>query len=235
MKIASTTSIPHYVNALVYGEAGVGKTRLASTAPAPLILSAEGGLLSLADYDLPVIELTNRNMINDVHQWLSRSKEAKKYKTIFIDSLSEIAELILAEELAATKDGRAAYGEMASVTTTAIRGYRELPYHVIFTAKIKKIVEEATGRTTFQPSVPGQLLLNNLPYLLDEVLLMRIGKTKEGQKYRYLDTIGDMRYIAKDRSGKLSPQEEPDLSKLIKKITNVGEPVTSVTKLKKEA
>ena len=203
IKFTSTIQIPHYVNGLVYGESGVGKTTLAKTAPDVLILSAEGGLLSLADHDLPVIELTNRNIINDVHSWLSMSKEAKQYKTIFIDSISEVAEILLAEELSNTKDGRAAYGEMASLMTTTIRGYRDLPFNVIFTAKVKKIVDEASGAQTFMPSVPGQVLLNNLPYLVDLVMLMAIGKTKDGTKFRYLDTVGDRRYVAKDRSGKL--------------------------------
>ena len=36
------------VKVLVYGQAGSGKTTLIRTAPAPLILSAEAGLLSLA-------------------------------------------------------------------------------------------------------------------------------------------------------------------------------------------
>lgn len=33
----------------VYGGAGIGKTRLSATAPNPLIISAESGLLSLKD------------------------------------------------------------------------------------------------------------------------------------------------------------------------------------------
>ena len=41
------------VKVLVYGQAGSGKTTLIRTAPAPLILSAEAGLLSLAGTDIP--------------------------------------------------------------------------------------------------------------------------------------------------------------------------------------
>jgi len=238
LKLTSTAQIVQYVNILCYGESGTGKTMLCNTAHKPLILSAEGGLLSLAEFDLPVFEIDGRNQLNDAYDWLKSSKEAKdKYDTICIDSISEIAEILLAEEKASTKDIRQAYGTMAELMTITIRAYRNLPFHTYFTAKVKKVVDEQTGATSFMPSVPGQLLLNNLPYLFDEVLRLEIGKmptTKE--KYRYLDTIGDRRYIAKDRSGRLAPQEEPNLKNLIHKITNVGEAVTkSVTQLKKEA
>ena len=43
------------VKVLVYGHAGAGKTSLIRTAPNPVILSAEAGLLSLSDLDIPYI------------------------------------------------------------------------------------------------------------------------------------------------------------------------------------
>ena len=39
----------HKIKALVYGASGVGKTTFGATAPNPIFLSAEGGLLSVAD------------------------------------------------------------------------------------------------------------------------------------------------------------------------------------------
>ena len=236
LKLTSTAAIVQKVNILCYGESGTGKTYMMQTADKPLILSAEKGLLSLADVDLPVYEIKSRDQLNEAYDWLSGSKEAKdKYDVICIDSISEVAEMLLAEEKEATKDGRAAYGNMADLMTVTIRAYRDLPFHTYFTAKLKKVVDEATGVTSFMPSVPGQMLLNNLPYLFDEVLRLDIGKLKGGQKYRFLDTVGDRRYIAKDRSGRLSAKEEPNLHKLIQKMTAVGEPVTKlVTKPKTE-
>ncbi len=43
------------VKFLVYGQAGAGKTSLIPTLPNPIILSAEAGLLSIADASLPYI------------------------------------------------------------------------------------------------------------------------------------------------------------------------------------
>ena len=45
------------VKVLVYGKAGSGKTRRCATAQKPLIISEEAGLLSLREYDIPVIEI----------------------------------------------------------------------------------------------------------------------------------------------------------------------------------
>ena len=47
------------IKCLVYGESGVGKTVLCSTAPDPIIISAESGLLSLRKKDIPVIEINS--------------------------------------------------------------------------------------------------------------------------------------------------------------------------------
>ena len=218
IKLTSTDLVQTYVNGLVYGESGVGKTTLCGTAPNPLIISVEGGLLALSGKSLPVFEIDNRAQINEVHEWLKLSDEAKNFDTICIDSLSEIAEVLLSEEKADTKDARQAYGAMADMMAITIRGFRDFKKHVIFTAKLKKIVEESTGAITYMPSVPGQQLLHGLPYYFDEVFLMDFGKLPDGTRYRFLNTVGDRQYIAKDRSGVLLPQEKPDLTYIFDKI-----------------
>ena len=228
IKVKSSQHVIHHVNCLVYGESGIGKTTLCATAPNPLILSIEGGLLTLADKDVPVIELHSVDEINEVYEWLKDSKEADQYETICTDSLSEEAEIILAEEMAETTNGQRAYGKMADVMAISIRGFRDLPKHTVFTAKVRKIVDDSSGAIRFYPSVPGQQLLNNLPYFFDEVFRMDFGKTKAGVQYRYIDTVGNRQYICKDRSGKLAPQEPPDLTSVFKKM--LSKPTNSKSK-----
>ena len=219
IKLTTTDQIQTYVNALVYGESGVGKTTLCGTAPNPLIISVEGGLLALAGKSLPVFEVDTRNDLNEVHEWLKLSDEAKNFDTICIDSLSEVAEVLLSEEKIDTKDARQAYGAMADMMAITVRGFRDFKKHVVFTAKNKKIVEESTGAISYMPSVPGQQFLHGLPYFFDEVFYMDFGKLPDGTKYRFLNTAGDRQYIAKDRSGLLLPKEKPDLSYIFNKIT----------------
>ena len=218
IKLTSTDLVQTFVNALVYGESGVGKTTLCGTAPNPLIISVEGGLLALANKSLPVFEVDTRNDLNEVHEWLKLSKEADKFDTICIDSLSEVAEVLLSEEKLQTKDARQAYGAMADLMAVTVRGFRDFKKHVIFTAKNKKIIEESTGAISYMPSVPGQQFLHGLPYFFDEVFYMDYGKLADGTRYRFLNTVGDRQYIAKDRSGVLLPREKPDLQYIFDKI-----------------
>ena len=90
-----SASSNHGVKALVYGRSEAGKTYMARTAPAPIILSAESGLLSLRDVNLPVIEVDSVAKLADIHKWLLSSHEAKQFYTVYIDSISEIAEVVL--------------------------------------------------------------------------------------------------------------------------------------------
>lgn len=220
MKISSTKDyLTHGVKVLVYSEAGVGKTVLCSTAPKPIILSAESGLLSLAHLDLPVIEITSLADLIEVYKWLLKSKEANKYYTVCIDSLSDIAEVVLSNHMVDVKDPRQAYGAMADDMAVAIRKFRDMKgKHVYFTSKIKRVVDEATGVTNFMPSVPGQQLLQSLPFFFDEVFVYRFKKVGE-KVQRWLQTQGDLRFVAKDRSNQLDPMEKPDLTHIFNKIS----------------
>ena len=206
------------IKVLVYGQAGAGKTHLIRTLPDPLILSAEGGLLSLQDCDIPYIEVGNIGELGEVYQWILQSDEAKKYKSVALDSISEIAEVVLSEEKNTTKDRRATYGNMNDRMTQMIRAFRDLPdRHVYFSAKMEK-VQTDTGSLLYAPSMPGKSLSQSLPYFFDEVLALRLVQNNEENIQRGLQCRGDLSWQAKDRSGKLSAWEPADLGALIAKI-----------------
>lgn len=221
------------VKVLIYANSGYGKTALCATAPAPIILSAEAGLLVLnrknleklygvgnpaITYDIPVLKITTVQDLTDAHTWLTTSPDAAYFQTICIDSITEIAEVVLANAKKLVKDPRQAYGELIEKMENTIRSFRDIEgKNVYMSAKLESYKDE-TGVTTFGPSMPGKKLGPSLPYFFDEVLRIGVNKTPQGVAYRFIQCEADFQYVAKDRSGALDPLEPPHLAHIFAKI-----------------
>lgn len=206
------------VKMLVYGQSGAGKTVLCAGMPTPIILSAEGGLLSLRDVDLPVIEIASLQDLHEAYAYCIQSE----HESVCLDSISEIAELVLGVEKKATKDPRQAYGAMQEKMADLLRAFRDIPKHVYFSAKLERIKDELTGAVLFGPSMPGQKLAQSIPYFFDEVFCLRVEKDAEGAPQRWLQTNEDVQRLAKDRSGALDMFEPPNLGAIITKINGAN-------------
>jgi phage nucleotide-binding protein len=207
------------VKILVYGAAGAGKTTLIKTLPKPIVLSAEGGLLSIQDADLPYLEITDMASLKEAYEWITSSKDAAQFESVALDSISEIAEVVLNHEKKVNKDPRAAYGEMQAQMADIIRAFRDIPgKNVYMSAKLDKTQDEM-GRVLYAPSMPGNKTGQALPYFVDIVLALRVEKDAEGNTQRALMCDSDGLWLAKDRSGKLSAWEAPDLGEIINKIS----------------
>lgn len=219
INVKSTGSLSaNGVKVLCYGAAGAGKTSLIKTLPSPIVLSAEGGLLSIQDADLPYIEISDMATLQEAYKWLTESTEASGFQSVALDSISEIAEVVLNAEKKATKDPRQAYGAMQEQMADIIRAFRDLPgRHVYMSAKLEKTQDEQ-GRILYGPSMPGNKTGQALPYFFDEVLALRVEKDAEGNTQRALMCDSDGLWLAKDRSGKLAAWEAPDLGAIIAKI-----------------
>lgn len=225
------SAVMNGVKMLVYGRAGMGKTSLCATAPAPIILSAEAGLLSLSPQniqrmfgytlDIPVIQIKTVTDLENAYMWLLSDPNAVQFQTVCIDSITEIGEQVLAHAKTQVKDPRQAYGELIEKMNMLIKLFRDLPgKHVYVSAKEEKNLDSATGAHLFGPSIPGSKMAQQLPYLFDEVFNIGMSKVEDGKSYRYLRTAPDLQYDAKDRSGALDVIEQPNLTNIITKIQN---------------
>ena len=88
------------VKVVVYGQSGVGKTSLATTAEAPLILSAEKGLLSVRRFAIPFIDISTYNEldIEEIYRRVQPVDEDERqripvkmpYIVIFVDEMNDL-------------------------------------------------------------------------------------------------------------------------------------------------
>lgn len=207
------------VKVVLFGGSGVGKTKLAETAPEPIILSAEDGLLSLRKSKVPYIDISNYKNLVEAYTWLTQSSEARRYQTYYLDSLSEVAEVVLSEELKKTNDPRRAYGETQQQMYRLIRSVRDIPNkHKVMVAK-EMMVDSGTQKCAVA-IMPSEKLQAQLPYFFDLVLHMYVGMNPaNGQSFRAIHTSSSASWNAKDRSGNLDPIEYPNLTHLFTKAT----------------
>lgn len=203
------------VKCVVYGGAGVGKTRLCATAPKPIIISAEEGLLSLADLDTPV-DYVEIHTLKDLTKIYNELKNDTYYETICLDSLSEICEALIVEILPNYKDNRQAYGELAMKALPMLKNFRNLKgRNTVFTSKLISIQDEETMKVTEELFLPGKVLGTQVPYLVDELFCLRMDR--KGKPL--LQTKPDRTRFCKDRSGALDAEESiMDLTVLFNKI-----------------
>jgi hypothetical protein len=225
IKVQSTADIQfHGVKCIIYGGPGVGKTRSIATAPSPIIISAEEGLLSLMEVDIPYIEVKSLEDLNEAYNFLKKDA-GQTYKTIGLDSLSEIAEVLIAQELPKHKDGRQAYAALAQAMIPMLKKFRDLKgVNTVFSCKKIDVKDEESGNVTTEMLLPGNVLGSQVPYIVDELFYMDIDR----KGIPYLQVKPSRKVFAKDRSGALNPEgvfakdkdSVPDMALLFKTISD---------------
>lgn len=234
LESSNVLAVANGVKMSIYGRSGMGKTMLSCTAPAPLVISAERGLLSLKKeniervwgvntpgitYELPVIQIETIDDLVAAEQYCRTNPQAQQFQTIIVDSVSEVAEKVLAHAKKGAKDPRQAYGVMLEQMLEVIKSFRDLDgKHVVLLFKEERSKDEGTGLTLAGPSVPGQKLGPASPYLTDEVFQLFSGRNPDQSSYRALRTQPDFSADAKDRSGALDEIEFPHIGNVINKI-----------------
>lgn len=214
-KLAETTG----VKMLAFGAPGSGKTPLAITAPSPVILACEAGMLSLRGCDnVPAYKADTSAKIDDFLKWWFESKEAEQFETLAIDSISHMANIILEHEKAQTKHGQAAYGAMAERVYKWAEKIFAQPHRHAYLICQQGTVDEG-GVQKRRPVLPGQDLNTRIPHLFD--LIAHVGPAVVPGQPRPVIALrcqAGFDVLARDRSGKLSEYEPPNLAQLFEKM-----------------
>lgn len=205
------------IKMLIYGNSGVGKTTLAGTLTegTTLIISAESGLLSLADKEIDVKIVKSFTQLQEAYTFVTNGSN---YDNIFIDSLTEASDMLVNHlerqpEYKAANMALKMWGEYNKRMTALIKGFRDLDKNVFFTALPEDINDG--GTIIKKPFIKGSATQKLLSSYFDEVLYLCIDPISSE---RTIQTQPTNSVEAKDRSGKLEDYEEPNLQNIINKI-----------------
>ena len=194
------------ITLLMYATAGAGKTVACATAPAPLLIAAERGSVSLLPkylvdifgpddpsitYVVPTVEAYDPKTFAEVFAWLSKSAEAKQFQTVFIDPISYLASSLYdraQKELdAEAKSGKAHGGLIHQKTLQDImrimRAYVTLPgKNVVVTAYAKVVKGTDDEPERYGPDMPSASGSRALNHVFDHVWRLIPGDQRKDKK-----------------------------------------------------
>jgi hypothetical protein len=133
---------PNIAKIMIYGESGTGKTRFASTFPAPIFADIDLGMSS-------VTEVVDRMEITDFKQLISMYEFLKAgdhtYQTVVIDTLNEMQRLAMHATITDFATIRRSYGDLPSMSDYGkmlhdfeelVRDFILLPMRVVLLAQV---------------------------------------------------------------------------------------------------
>lgn len=243
-RIVPASKLPKQFRACVYARSGQGKTRLASSAPSPLIvdINDEGTDSVRNDYDPDVFRVHFWNEINEIYWYLAAGDHP--HKTVVIDGTTAMVNLcrkfVLGDEASrdASRDPdmmtRPLHGKVNELMGTQIINFRNLPMNVIFTALERKRTtgedEDEDVEVFSAPDLPAGVLktmtaaVGMIGFLNTTQIVTKVKQPEGGKKNvrvartRLLIGPSD-RYETKDRYGLMVPYiEAPNVTKILEQI-----------------
>jgi hypothetical protein len=225
------------LNILVYGDSGVGKTRLAGSADdvpemrSVLVVDFEGGTETLKHSypNCDTVRVESWKEVQAVYDELYASNH--KYKTVILDSLSEVQKFNMynvMQKLVEQNENRDVdvpsmreWGINLEQMRKFVRAFRDLPMNTIFTALMKAEKDQKTGLLVKEPLLSGKLA-KEVAAFLDIVVFMYMREMEvdnETKQTRLLLSQATDTCTAKDRTAKL-PQVmiEPTMGEIMKYI-----------------
>lgn len=233
-----------WINFIIYGDSGAGKTTLAASACAVeemcpvLLVDAEAGTLSIRNKypEIDVIRLSHYGELVQIRDAIQ--KGTVPYKTVILDSITEMSKIGMddimvravhtAHQKGETRDpdlpGIGEWGKSSNQVRKLVRAFKLLPIHFITTA-LAQVDTSKPSKVVTKPALSGKLA-TELPGQFDEVFYMykkddKIPDSEEVITNRYILTDAYNNTFAKDRSTNL-PQvlKNPTMQNIFDIITS---------------
>lgn len=248
------------IKGIIVGPAGIGKTSLLYTLDpeTTLFVNAEAGELSVQGWAGDMVRLRTwpdaRNLAAVIggpnpafapdepysQAHYDAAVEAigqgafAKYKTIFIDSITEVSRICFtwakqqpdSFNKQGEADTRGTYGLLGREMVGWLKTFQHCPDHHVWLVGLLNEVKDDFGRLQYVMQIEGSKTALEAPGIFDQVISMVQMKPEEGEPYRVFVTqaINQWGYPAKDRSGRLSLIEEPHLGRLMETINAPAKP-----------
>jgi hypothetical protein len=162
-------------------------------------------------------------MMPQIYDWLAASiarGDADFYKTIVIDSLSELHKRAMDAVLINEKHDmphQADWGRSMEYIRRVVRKFRDLPIHTVFVMGSVFKEDPTTGMSEHMPNLPGKLAPEVSGYF-DILGYLNMERARPGEFERRLRVQPSPKWRAKDRTSTLGAflgEDQLDLSKVI--------------------
>lgn len=237
----------------LYGRSNTGKTTLAADFPKPLLLLdvQDNGVDSVRDVkDIDVMQVSEWEDVETVFYWLRTNP--KKYKTVVIDTVTNVQHLAVIDHLA--RKGKATvragdwgtmarrdWGDVAGLLRRWITDYRDLPCNVVFVAQDRIFNfdddEDNDPETELTPEIGPRLMPSVASHLNASVSIIgntfiRIkyitkaikGEEKELEKIQYCLRVGpNPIYVTKVRKPKSVKVPQVIVNPTFQKLVDIQE------------
>ena len=224
VKLQTTNNlIANGYTVLVYGETGTGKTFDIQYVKNPVVISAEGGLLTLNNLDIPFFEVNNwLDFLGTLRYIFNEPSLADK--TICIDSLSVLSEYCYEHfsRLLGGNNTLQAYQKLGEQFPKVIEALQKKGRNVYLIDQLDKDLDNENGSVIkYHPLLKGKVTSTKIPYIVDFMLVKKIMPNNEGVLTRCIYAGLDSKYEIKSRIG-LKNKYYRDISEIFAELSSLN-------------
>lgn len=149
IKKSNELVIPSTVKMMIYGQAGMGKSTVALSAPKPLLLDFDNGVKRVNMSHLDGVDIVQIDSWNDVKQVLQ--EDMSDYQTIVVDTIGKMMDFIITYKCGTRQPSIRDWGGINAEFSWLTRTLSGMNKHIVFVAH--RDTRKEGDDTVFVPSL----------------------------------------------------------------------------------